>query len=325
MGSRLPHDSVSHVLQAAELEQPVRSLVAEGHLEGIFGVAFSPDGKHLASGGDEGEIVIWDTATWREVRKLEADPSGSKGHREDVWGLGFSPDSRLLASASHDETVRIWEVDTGKPRLVLKGHSFHVWGVAFSPDGKRLASAGGTSDENGRFSAGELKVWEAATGRAILNLKVPAFRAYDVAFSPDGKRLASAWEDKTVKVWDVATGQELFALTGHRGEVNVVAWSPDGMRLASGSADKTVRLWDVATRQQIRTFAGHHGVAFSGDGKLLVTGGAEGVVLRDAANGNELRSLKRGLTFTRLAISPNGKQVVWDSDIRTIHVWTPPD
>jgi WD40 repeat protein len=301
----------------------LRTIVADGHVEGIFCVAFSPDGTRLASGGDEGEIVLWDTAAWKPLRRLAADPNGRTGHREDVWGVAFSPDGRRLASAGHDETVRIWDVETGRQIRVLRGHSFHVWGVAFSPDGKWVASAGGTSDANGEFAAGDVKLWDAATGAALLTMLVPGSRVYSVAFSPDGKTLASGWEDHTVKVWSTAGGQELFTLRGHIGEVNVVAWNKAGNLLASGSDDRTVRLWDVATRREVRAFPGCHGVAFSADGQRLATGGAEGVSLRDPATGNELHGLKAAISFSKLALSPSGKHVVWDSGNQALQVWTP--
>ena len=155
----------------------------------------------------------------------------------------------------------------GKQLLVLKGHSFHVWGVAFSPDGKRLASAGGTDDGAGKFAAGEVRVWDAETGRTSSSMKVGGTRVYAVAFSPDGGQVASAWEDKTVRVWDAANGRELFALAGHGDEVRNVAWSPDGKHLISAGADQTVRVWEVETRKETRRHRGFNAAALRADGK----------------------------------------------------------
>ncbi len=312
----------AHATRAADPATEIRTLVAKGHVEGVFCVAFSPDGKRLASGGDEGEIVLWDTTTWREVRKLDGDSGGKKGHYEDVWGLAFSPDGRRLASASHDETVRIWDVESGKQLLILKGHSFHVWGVAFSPDGTRLASAGGISAGD-RFTAGEVRVWDAATGRSLLAMKVPGFRVFAVAFSPDGKRLAAACEDKTLRGWDASTGQEAFTLKGHTDEVNTVAWHPDGKHLASASKDETVRVWDWAGGKEVYALRGYQGAVFSADGKLLAAVGREGVGLWQADTGKEVRRLqhKMGL-FWCPASQPNGKQLAWAAGIREIKVWT---
>ena len=175
-------------------DQSLRTIAAEGHVEGIFCVAFSPNGTRLATGGDEGEVFVWDTATWRPVLHLQADAAGRRAHAEDVWGVAFSPDGKQLATASHDETVRTWNAETGAPLALLKGHSFHVWDVAYSPDGKRLASAGGNSNADGEFVAGEIRVWDLAEGRSVLTMTAPAARVHCLAFSPEGTSLASGWD-----------------------------------------------------------------------------------------------------------------------------------
>ncbi len=125
-----------------------------------------------------------------------------------------------------------------------------------------------------------VKVWDAATGQETLTLKGHTSGVTSVAFSPDGKRLASASWDRTVKVWDAATGQETLTLKGHTGDVTSVAFSPDGKRLASASVDQTVKVWDAATGQETLTLKGHTGgvksVAFSPDGKRLASASGTG-------------------------------------------------
>ncbi len=312
-------------LRAAEpaQEQNPRTIAAEGHVEGIFCVAFSPDGKRLASGGDEGEVFVWDTSTWRPVLHLQADATAGRAHTEDVWGVAFSPDGKQLATASHDETVRTWNAETGAPLALLTGHSFHVWDVAYSPDGKRLASAGGVSNTDGEFVAGEVRVWDVADGRSLMTMSVPAMRVYCVAFSPEGTTLASGWEDHVIRVWNAIVGREQYSLRGHEGEVNVVAWRPDGRQLVSAGNDRSVRLWDATTRQEVRTFGGYHGAAFSADGKRLAMLGQAGAVLCETGSGRELRRLKGEHTFSKLALRPDGKMVVWDSGGAALRVWSP--
>jgi WD40 repeat protein len=311
-------------LRAADPAQDttLRTIAAEGHVEGIFCVAISPDGKRLASGGDEGEVFVWDTITWRRVLHLQADATAGRAHAEDVWGVAFSPDGKQLATASHDETVRTWNAETGAPRALLKGHSFHVWDVSFSPDGKRLASAGGISNSNGEFVSGEVRVWDLAQQRSVLTMTVPGARVYCVAFSPEGTALASGWEDRVIRVWNATDGREQFALRGHEGEVNIIAWRPDGRQLVSAGSDRTVRLWDAITGQEVRTFTGYHGAAFSADGKWLVTAGQAGATNWDTANGKELRRIEGAFRFSKLALRPDGTMAVWDSGGAALRVWS---
>jgi WD40 repeat protein len=178
--------------------------------------------------------------------------------------------------------VKVWDAATDQLTLTLKGHTGPVFSVAFSPDGKRLASGSAGGDRQGRPLPGEVKVWDAATGQKTRTLKGHTGGVLSVAFSPDGKRLASASLDQTVKVWDAATGQETLSLQGHTYVVESVAFSPDGKRLASASWDKSVKVWDAATGQLTLTLKGHTdpitSVVFSPDGQRLASAGRDRTV-----------------------------------------------
>ena len=222
----------------------------EGHANAVSSVAFSPDGKLLASGSYE-EIKLWDVATGQCIRTL-------KGHILMVYSVSFSPDGRLLASGAWDKTVKLWDVATGECIRTLKGHTGGVCSVAFSPDGKLLAS--GSADDT-------IKLWDVATGQCIRTLKGHKYDVNSVAFSPDGKLLASAscaypYQEGPecfqgqIKLWDIRTGKCLQTLKRHTRKVYSVAFSPDGKLLASGSRDQTIKLWVVSTGK-VWTLKGH--------------------------------------------------------------------
>ena len=234
-------------------------------------VAFSPDGRLLATASHDQTARVWDPATgdalhtltghtsrcalWRSARTGAARhrqprPDGAgmgprhrpllhtlTGHTGTVSGVAFSPDGRLLATASDDQTARLWDPATGELQRTLTGHTGAVWRW-------RSARTGGCSPPPAttrRRGSGTRPPASAGTPSPA----TPA-RSAAVAFSPDGRLLATASDDNTARLWDPATGDRLHTLTGHTGGVNAVAFSPDGRLLATGSNDKTARLWDPA-------------------------------------------------------------------------------
>ncbi|KAA6408308.1 MAG: hypothetical protein FRX48_08050 [Lasallia pustulata] len=283
----------------------------EGHSDWVNAVAFSPDGKQLASGSGDMTVRIWDAATGATLQTLE-------GHSDWVSAVAFSPDGKQLASGSSDKTVRIWDAATGATLQTLEGHSDVVNAVAFSPDGKQLAS--GSVDMT-------VQIWDTATGATLQTLEDHSVGVQAVAFSPNGKQLVSGSEDMTVRIWDAATGATLQTLEGHSGWVQAVAFSPDGKQLASGSEDKTVRIWDAATGATLQTLEGHSGwvqaVAFSPDGKQLASGSDDKTVrIWDAATGATLQTLEGHSDGVQaVAFSPNGKQLASGSDDKTVRIW----
>lgn len=243
-----------------------------GHSSEVRGLAFSPDGKLLATAGGNpgqyGEIKLWDASTGKELR-------GWRGHRDNIFAIAFSPDGALLATCSYDRLIKLWDAATGQESKTLKDHTDAVFDIAFSPDGKRLASA--SADRT-------VKLWDVVTGARLFTLSDALDALNAVAFHPSGKWLAGAGADRIIRIWELGAseGKQLRSLIAHEDAINALAFSPDGKLLASTGADKLVKLWDAATLLETHTcelqsdwvFA----LAFSPDGKRLAVGRYDGTL-----------------------------------------------
>ncbi|QYS94105.1 hypothetical protein H0G86_001456 [Trichoderma simmonsii] len=277
----------------------------EGHGYWVRSVAFSPDGKMLASASDDKTIRLWDAATGSHQQTLNE-------HDKRVIFITFSPDGRRLASVSADTTIRLWDVATGSHQI-FRGHSDRVESVAFSPNGKMLALDDKT-----------IQLSDAATGSHKIFEKDSDYLILSLAFSPDGKTLASASDDKTIRLWDIATGSH-YILQGHDNLVRSVAFSPDGKILASAS-DDNVQLWDIATGGH-KTLKGHddgvNSVGFSPDGKTLASASDDKTIrIWDTTAKSCLHVLKGHTDCVNSAVfSPDGKMLASASDDTTVRLW----
>ncbi|MBW4543044.1 MAG: NACHT domain-containing protein [Symplocastrum torsivum CPER-KK1] len=285
--------------------------ILQGHTDRVWSVAFSPDGQTLASGSDDQTVRLWEINTGQGLRILQ-------GHANNIGSVAFSCDSQWLASGSGDKAVRLWEANTGQCWKTLQGHSKAVTSVAFSPNSQTLASSGDNT----------VRLWEVTTGHCLHVLQGHgSWWVQCVAFSPDGKTLASGSGDQTVKLWEVSTGQCLRVLQGHHSEVRCVAFSRDSQLLASGSRDGTVRLWEVSTGQCLNALQGHNDwvecVAFSPDGQTLASSSNDQTVrLWEVSTGQCLKTLQRQTSWGESpVISPDGQILAGGSDDSRVGLW----
>jgi WD40 repeat protein/serine/threonine protein kinase len=301
-----------------------------GHEGPVHWLAFSPDGRWLASAGDDRVVKVWDMATGQARFTL-------RGLSQPIWSVAFSPDGRQLASAGCEYDadgrplpgeVKVWDLAKAEAILTLQGANAPVLGVAFSPDGKRLAGAtAGGQDTEHQAAPGQVMVWELATAKVVLTLQGSSEPVLSVAFSRDGRWLASGSGDTTIRVWDTQTGANVLSLRGHTAPVLGVAFSPDGRRLSSAGWDHTVRIWDRLQGKEIATLRGHvagvAGVAFSPDGRQLASGSWDQTVkIWDADTGRQKASLRghNGLVAC-VAFSPDRWRLASTGADRTVKVW----
>lgn len=298
------------VLAAFSVGNAQAPVELKGHTALVYSLAFSPDGKLLATAGFDNLVKLWEFPSGKEARTLT-------GHTGPVYCVAFSPDGKTLASSSHDQSIRLWNVADGKPIRELKGHTGIVDHVAFSKDGKLLAS--GSADKT-------VRLWNPADGKEVKNLGAHGNSVYAVAFSPDNKYLASAGADGLVKIWDVAGQKEFKSLKGHDGPVTGVVFTPDSAAVLSiGLMDRTLRQWTVASGAEAKKMGPTpddlYGIAWSRDGKTLVTSGYGGnIIVWDRVAGKPGRTRKLSFGAYCVAFTPDGKAVVTGHDNHICYV-----
>ena len=272
-----------------------------GHTERVNSVSFSPDGKALASGSDDGTVKLWNVAERETIGTLE-------GHADSVRTVAFSPDGRTLASGSWDGTVKLWNAATNDVIGTLR-HD-HVTSVSYSPDGGVLAS--GSWD-------GTVKLWDVAKNSTIATLRHD--QVTSVLYSPDGSTLATTSRDGTVKLWNVATNSTTATLQNSRGAT--LSYSPDGRTLTTASSDGTIKVWDAATNSTIHTLQHRRvtSVSYAPDGNTLASVGGVVVKLWDVPSGENLATLRHTDRISSVSFSPDGTPLASGAETGMVGLW----
>jgi len=274
------------------------------HGSHVGGLAYSPDGKQLATYCQDHAIYIWDADTGKELRRCLGHTDGP------LMSLVFAPDGKTLASGGYDKTMRIWDAVTGKEihRVDCNGV---VCSLAFSPDGNMLAAGVEKT----------IELWSTATYQEPRRLQGSKDGYVSVAFSPDSKYVASGGDGESACLWEAATGKEVRRFGNKEDQITGVVFSPDGKGLLAGCLG-AIRWWDVATGDEVKQFNGDknnmhiwsRSIAFSRDGKTLFAslGGRDdrSIAIRawDVATAKELRVISNHRDgVASVTLSPNGK------------------
>jgi WD40 repeat protein len=302
---------------------------------GLFpGLTFTPVRLWDLPAGTK-RLALADFPCW--VRTASFAPGGGRlltVSRSELGSLDIGPGPKVLGDMTtpfynvQSPPVRIWDARTGRALTAFLSPTEVCRCAVWSPDGDRVLTvaypSGGVIPANWQ----PMRIWDAATGKPLLNLDKEAGECETLQFSPDGRFAVGVCNEKRPRavVWDAATGKPHCTLEGHEGDLTAVAWSANGLRLATASADRTVRLWEAATGKELWRLSGHagtvHAVAFSPDGARVVTASEDGTARLWDAVGKEWLTLRghQGPVYSA-AFHPDGNQVLTGSQDGTARLW----
>jgi eukaryotic-like serine/threonine-protein kinase len=289
---------------------------------GLMGLAYSPDGRVIATGIMRGgHIQLWDAATGRPASRIP-----NAGGR---WSLAFAPDGRRLASVAEDLTIKICDAAVGAEALTLSALDATAWEMAFSPDGTHLAAA---------CHDGTVRIWDAtplgdaADPRPLRTLRDSEEDITCLAFRPDGRQVASGDFAGVLRIWDTATGRVIHTIRAHAGMINDVNYSPDSrFVLTNGFSEQIFKVWDATTGQAVRTLLRDAGMSrggvYSPDGRTVAVSVEREdqpteVRILDATTGRQLRGLRGHADSAKtVAFSPDGARLAGACVDGTARVW----
>lgn len=311
-GSRIvtaSHDSTARVWDA---EKGTEILLLKAHASPVVSASFSPDGRRIVTASHDATARIWDAGSGNEIAPL-------RGHTLPVNSAAFSPDGRRIVTASLDSTVRIWDAESAKEICRLNAQGDFALRASFNPDGRRIVAA--LQSALIGLSGGDLNtavIWDLHSQEMIQCMKGHERAVRCAQYSPDGRRIVTASEDKSARIWEATTGKEVGALRGHEASINSALFSSDGDQIVTASDDGTVRIWDAGSGEEIVCLKEEGDVgsaAFSPDGRRIVTACADAAARIWDAACRRCSALLTGYggAVTSVSFDHDGKRVLTGS------------
>jgi WD40 repeat protein len=295
---------------------PDGKLLATASIDGPRKKAFSPDGKYVATAGGGGNIgddytaQLRDAETGEEIFKMI--------HRDSVEDVAFSPDGKIIATASIDQSVMLWDIQSEESSTSIE-LNISVNDIAYSPDGTKLAAVSGNLSEN----KGKVSLWDAKTYKELYEIDFDA-QAKVIAFRPNGESMAVAFADGSIKLLNVQTRKEIAEME-QNGTIISIGFSNDGKKLAIASDDGIASLWDVQTVKklyEIKPESAVNSASFTSDCRKVAMDSSNNTAkIWDIETGEELAQVKCEEQVFSVVFSPNGKRLATGSDDRRARIW----
>ncbi|MCS6886021.1 MAG: SUMF1/EgtB/PvdO family nonheme iron enzyme [Acidobacteriota bacterium] len=285
------------IRQARLAVEPPKAVFLEGHADSVLSVAFSPDGKYIATASVDSTVRLYSS----DCKLLTVIVA----HEGSVNSVAFRPDSKMILTAGSDGNFKMWTLD-GRYVLAVQAHDGPVNCAAFSPDGKRIVTAG-----LDRL----VRVWD-VDGKCLLKIEGHSSNVLDAKFSPDGRLIVSAGHDSSVRLWNSIDGGLEAVFVGHEGTVHSVGFSPDATYLVTSGSDGSIKVWEVATKRLLGSMEQHHGIVrsavYSPDGALIASGSSDRTLkFWDARSLKLLKSDQLSeFGINDVAFSPDGKKLL---------------